>query len=218
MNVIVIGGGKVGYYLVKTLIDHGHEPSLIEINKNVCRSLANSLDIPVICGDGTSISVLKNAYIQEADAIISVTGKDESNLICCQLAKKIFNTKKTISKVNNPKNAEVMEKLGVDIVISSTDHIANALQKELSTSTIRELISLKSNSSISEIDIPNNFYLHGKKLNEIKIPDECIIISILRNDKVIIPRGNIKILSNDKIMILAKNSSLSQIKNIFHLN
>lgn len=219
MNIIVIGGGKIGYYLVKTLLDHGHDPKLVEIDKNVCKFLANSLDIPVICGDGTLIEVLENISIQDADAMVSVTGQDETNLISCQLAKKVFKIKKTIAKVNNPKNAQVMEKLGIDIAISSTDNIAKLLERELDSNTIKELISIKNgDSSVSEINLPEKSPLHGKKLSEIKLPDECIIISILRDDKVIIPRGNIKLFSLDKVMILAKNKFLPQIKTILKLN
>ena len=81
MKVIVVGGGKVGYYLSKTLLEHNHEPVIVEINKNKCAKLANELDIPVFSGDGTTLSVLSLAGIKDADALVSVTGQDQNNLI-----------------------------------------------------------------------------------------------------------------------------------------
>ena len=104
MKVIVVGGGKVGYYLSKSLLEHNHEPSIIEINKQKCARLANNLDIPVFSGDGTMAMVLSLAGIEEADVLVSVTGQDQNNLIACQLAKNKLNVPKTIARINNPKN------------------------------------------------------------------------------------------------------------------
>lgn len=81
MKVIVVGGGKVGFYLSQTLRAHGHDPHVIEQKKELCERLANALDVPVTCGDGSLISVLESAETQDADALVSVTGKDENNLI-----------------------------------------------------------------------------------------------------------------------------------------
>ena len=88
MNVIIIGAGKVGYYLSQTLMEHGYKVQLIEKNKDACLRIANQLDIPVICGDGTRIEILDEAGAMHADALVSVTGQDEDNLIACQLGKK----------------------------------------------------------------------------------------------------------------------------------
>lgn len=219
MNIVIVGGGKVGYYLVKTLMENDHDVSLIEANKDTCKFLANNLDIPIICGDGTYMEVLENSQIQDADALISVTGQDETNLISCQLAKKIYNVKKTIAKVNNPKNTTVMQKLGIDITVSSTETISKLLEREITSSTIREVISLDNGDMcICEIKIPNDSKLDGKKLSEIRLPEECIIISIIRKGKHIIPRGHIKVMSKDVIMIMAHSKLFPQIKNILKLN
>ena len=124
MNVIVIGGGKVGFYLCKTLLEHGHQPLIIEKNKRTCEYASTQLDIPTINADGSTIEALTAANASRSDAVIAVTGLDQDNLISCQLAKEIFHVPKTVARVNNPKNAAVMKKLGVDIPISSTDNIA----------------------------------------------------------------------------------------------
>ncbi|MDD5659510.1 MAG: NAD-binding protein, partial [Actinomycetota bacterium] len=123
MFLIIIGGGKVGYYLAKTLAGLKHKVTVIESNIELCRNIANATDnlnVSVINGDGTSINYLIDADIESADALIAVTGRDQDNLISCQIAKKKFGIRRTIARVNNPKNIDIFERLGVDSAISST--------------------------------------------------------------------------------------------------
>lgn len=219
MNIVVIGGGKVGYYLTKTLLEHGHHTTMIENSKETCEFIANDLDVTIVCGDGTSIDILESANVGEADAFISVTGQDEDNLISCQLAKKLFNVPKTIAKVNNPKNSEIMRHLGIDITISSTDNIARLLEREVDTSKIRQLVSINhGEASISEIVLPVNYRLHGKKLSEIKLPNMCVIVSISRKGFVIIPRGDTELLSGDTIMVMAKNDEMHRVQELLKID
>lgn len=219
MKVIVVGGGKVGYYLTKTLIEHNHYPTLIEIKKGLCNYLANDLDIPVIFGDGTTLEALMDAGIEEADALVSVTGKDEDNLIACQLAKSVFNVKKTVARANNPKNVEVMKQLGIDITVNTTDNIARSLEREIDLSKIRQIISLhKGEASIEEITLPESDYpLAGKTLAQLHLPEIFVFISIFRGDKLIIPRGNTQIFCGDKIMVLSPTNKLHALKEFLKL-
>lgn len=206
MRVIVVGGGKVGYYLAQTLLEHGHTPCLIERDKNICLHIANDLDIPVINADGTTIGALESARVREAEALIGVTGKDEDNLIACQLAKKRFGVPKTVARVNNPKNVQVMRKLGVDIPISSTDNIARLLEREVDTADIKQLISLnRGEATLSELEIPKNYERNGVKLSELELPMESVVVSISREDELIIPRGNTEIRAGDKMIVICRN-------------
>lgn len=219
MNIVVIGGGKVGYYLAKTLLEHGHKATVIENDKATSRFLANDLDVTIVCGDGTSIDILEAANVGEADAFISVTGQDEDNLISCQLAKKLFNVPKTIAKVNNPKNSQIMRQLGIDITISSTDNIARLLEREIDTTQIRQLVSINhGEASISEIVLPQNYRLSGRKLSEIKLPNMCVIVSISRGGFTIIPRGDTELISGDTVMIMAKDEAMHSVKQLLKLD
>lgn len=212
MKVIIVGGGKVGFYLAQTLLAHGHDPRLVEKSKALCAELANSLDVPIICGDGSLTDVLESAGSQGADALVSVTGKDENNLITCQLAKKRFGVRRTVARVNNPKNVQIMKQLGVDIPISSTDTIVQLLERELETSAIRLLASINhGEASLNELEIPEDYKLNGIYLSELEIPMDAIIVSIMRGDKLIIPRGNSQIFSGDKLVVISKNTMLHDI-------
>ncbi len=206
MKVIVVGGGKVGFYLTKTLLEHGHEPHLIEKLRANCVHAANELDVPVICGDGSTIDILESAGASDASALIAVTGRDQDNLIACQLAKQMFHVRRTVSRINNPKNAAVMKQLGVDIPVSSTDNLARLIEREVDISSIKQIMSLnRGETSLCELQMPENYKLHGVRLSELRLPQESIIVSITRDGRMIIPRGNTQIFRNDKILVVCDN-------------
>ncbi len=218
MKVVIVGGGKVGYYLTKTLLEHGHEPRLIEADREHCQHLANELDVPVIYGDGTTLDVLEAAGIEEADAIIGVSGRDENNLIACQLAKQRYHTPRTVARVNNPKNAQVMKQLGVDIPISTTDNIARLLEREVDTTAIKQLMAInRGEASLSEILLPTPYKLDGIALTELNLPQEFVVATIVRNGELIIPRGLTTLQAGDKIMVISSNKVLHQIPKLLQL-
>ncbi|MCI8650506.1 MAG: TrkA family potassium uptake protein [Anaerotruncus sp.] len=211
MNVIVVGGGKVGYYLTKTLLEHGHSPHLIEQNRESCSHIADELDIPVVCGDGSTIEVLDLLDARYADALIAVTGRDQDNLIACQLAKKLYQIPRTVARVNNPKNAAVMRQMGVDIPVSVTDNIAQLLEREIDTAAIRQLMSLnRGEATLSEVELPRPYALDGKRLSELDLPEESVIVSISRDGQMIIPRGNAQIFGGDRLVFICTNHTIKQ--------
>ena len=218
MRVVIVGGGKVGYYLAKTLLEHGHDIELIEINKRTCTAIANEFDIPVICGDSTLPETLESADLNGADAIICVTGMDEVNLITCQLAKKTYGIKKTVAKVNNPKNEIVLKELGVDNVINSTDSIASLIEREVDTYKIKELISLNGGDAlVCEVTLPDDYVYDGKMLMEIKLPNLFNIVSITRANSLIIPRGQSVLRSGDKLLIISDADAVKELRSVLKL-
>lgn len=208
MRVCIVGGGKLGYYLTKTLLEHGHSPTVVELDLITCEHIANNLDIPVIHGDGTMIEVLESAAIEGCSAFVAASGRDEDNLIACQLAKRVFKIKKTVARVNNPKNASVLKQLGVDIAVSATDNIARLIEREVETTAIQQLLSLGGGTvSLTEILIPATFRYSGQTLTTLEIPDDCVIISVTRDGEFIIPRGSTQIRGGDKVVVLTKDTA-----------
>jgi trk system potassium uptake protein TrkA len=218
MKVTSVGGGKVGYYLVRTLLEHKHQPTVIEINKRVCENLANELEIPVVCGDATRVDTLESAAIEESYAFISVTGLDEVNLVACQLARNKFGIKKTIAKSNNPKNVDIMQRLGIDNVINSTDSIAMLIEREVGTSKIKQLITLnRGEVAISEIVLPENYAWDGKQLKDVRSNILFNIISITRGETLMVPRGETELKSGDRLLVITESDSIKSLKNILKI-
>lgn len=180
MKVLVVGGGTVGYYLSKTLLTRGDRLYLIEKDPGTAKRLAEELDIPVICGDGTEVGTLESASIADADAVIAVTGSDENNLVCCQLASSLFHKEKVVSKVNDPKNTGIFKQLKVGTAVSGIDNMVKLLEREMETSRIKELLEVGEDASIREILLPEPYALAGTRLVQLKLPSTCIIISITR--------------------------------------
>lgn len=218
MKVTVAGGGKVGYYLVSTLLEHGHEPTLIEKNRSVCERIAGEMDIPIICGDAARLEVLESAGIKNSQALVSVTGSDETNLIVCQLAEKKYGVPKTVAKSNNPKNAAAMQALGIDNVISSTDSIVSLIEREVDTSRIKQLLSLSGGgAAIFEVQLPADYVYDGKMLMEIKPPELFNIVSITRNGCTIIPRGQSMLKSGDRLLIISGSNAVKELKSVLKI-
>lgn len=193
MNVIVIGGGKVGFYLCKTLLEHGHQPLIIEKNKRTCEYASTQLDIPTINADGSTIEALTAGQRFPLGRRHRGHRSGPGQPDFCQLAKEIFHVPKTVARVNNPKNAAVMKKLGVDIPISSTDNIARLLEREVDTARIKALLSLnRGEASLNELQIPDNYPLSGKRLFELDIPEDAVLAAISRR-QAHHPRGNARL-------------------------
>ena len=218
MKIIIVGGGKVGFYLAKTMRSQGHEAVIVEQDKEQCRSCADLLDVRVCCGDGTSQEVLRTAGAEDADVVAAVTGRDESNLVCCQTARKIFGVKKTVAKVNNPNNTAALRSLGVDTVVSATDFIIQNLKREADISAIRELVPLNDGeASLLEIVLPEEYKLAGTSLMELDLPQTCSVACINRDGRTIIPRGQTRLHSGDKLLVVTLGTAERELRRILRL-
>lgn len=131
MYVVIIGGGKVGYFLARDLLDRGEEVCLIERDGFRADFLEGQLGTCVMRGDGDEMAFLRTTGIERADAVLAVTGEDEDNLVALQLAKHHFNVPVTIGRVNNPANVQIFKALGVDEAVSATEILLGALESSI---------------------------------------------------------------------------------------
>lgn len=216
MYIIVAGGGKLGYYLVKTLLSYKHKLTVIEPKVELCEKLANELNIPAFNGDATDLDILTQVEAEKADTFIAVTGKDEDNLIACQLAKRNFGVRRTIARVNNPKNVEIFQKLGVDLAVSSTSIIADLIEQEVDYTGMKTLLRLKSGKLVlNEIVITEKSPVVNKSLKDINIPKDCIIISVIRGEEVIIPNGFTVLKDKDYIIAVSSKQDQQELREFF---
>jgi len=214
VKTIIIGGGKVGYNLLKTLKERGYEVTLVERDKATCLRIAEDFNTEVIWGDGTNLQVLKDAGIEEADIIAAVTGSDEENLVICQIAKLSFGSKKTITRVNNPKNMIMFKKLGIDNTVCSTEVIANLIEYSFDQEDYRIIGILEKGSMVlAELFIRDHNPWVNTMVRELVLPKECVLVSILRGESVIYPRGDTEIIAKDKVVIITNKSVLAYLIN-----
>jgi len=129
--VIIIGGGRVGYYLARDLSERGEEVTLVERDGSRAEWLESQLGSIVMRGDGDEMRFLESTGIERADVVLAVTADDEDNLIALQLAKRHFNVPLTIARVNNPANVQIFKDLGVDEAISATEVLLTAMEQKI---------------------------------------------------------------------------------------
>lgn len=215
MYIVIIGAGKVGYFLAKMLCQDKHTVSIVDKDRLVCEEIAKKLEVLVINGDGCDPRILEEAGASRADVIASVTGDDEDNLIICQLAKEKFNVGRSVGRVNNPDNEHTFSELGVDVPVDSTKIIAKIIEEEVSFSDFVNLMSFKRGKlAIVRVDLPEDSPVINKQIQDIQLPRDSVLVSIVRGEEVIVPKGNTTLESGDDIIALTLVGNESQLLNL----
>jgi trk system potassium uptake protein len=215
MYIVVIGVGKIGYFLAKRLYSGKHSISVVDKDKFTCEEIAKELEILVINGDGCDPNILEEAGVERADVLAAVTGSDEDNLIICQLAKEKFNVRRTLARVNNPDNERIFSELGVDVPVDSTKIIAKIIEEEVSFSDFVNLMSFKRGKlTIVRVDLPTDSPVINKEIKDIQLPADSVLVSIVRGEEVIVPKGNTMLKPGDDIIALTLIGNESQLLNL----
>jgi trk system potassium uptake protein TrkA len=212
MESIIVGGGKVGYNLLKTLKERGYDVTLVERSRNVCSRIAEELDTEVFCGDGTDLEVLSDAGLNGAEVIAAVTGTDEENLVICQIAKIYDQNKTTIARVNNPKNIEMFKALGINRIVCSTEVIAGLIESELEKEEYHIIQTFERGSAVLvELPVNSQSPWNGSRIKDLVLPEECVITSVVRDDRVIYPKGDTSIHEGDKVLFITNRPALMEL-------
>jgi len=217
MFIVIVGGGKLGYYLAKTLAPRRHHLVLIEEDPDMCQKIAEELSglgITLIHGDGTSSGGLREAEIAAADILIAVTGHDQNNLVACQLAKNYFGVPRTIARVNNPKNINVFRSLGVDSVVSSTAYIADLIEHEVDWEGINRMLSHKVDG-LQIHEYRAGAKAAGRQVADLGLPAGIILVSLIRGDEVLVPNGQTVISDGDVVIAMGSQDSLALLNKYF---
>ncbi len=216
MYIIVVGGGKVGYYLAKELVNQGHELLVIEKDKRKSEAIAEDLGSIVLRGDGCEASTMAEAGTNRADVVVAVTGDDEDNLVICQMAKKRFNVPRTIARINNPKNERIFKLLGIDATVSSTDVILSHIEEEIPEYSLVHLLRLKqADIEIVEAKVSPSSKAIGKPLRDLSVPKDAVISLIIRDGNVILPTGDSVLAAGDEVVALTKVASEAALRRLF---
>jgi trk system potassium uptake protein len=203
MYVIVVGGGKVGYYLTKTLLGEGYEVLLIERNPNKVEVFQERFGAVVVAGDGAEASVLAAAGAARADVVIAVTGEDEDNLVVCQMAKQKFHVGRTIARVNNPKNEHLFKQLGIDVTVSQTNHILHLIEQSIPDRPFVHLLSLRhADMAIVDAKLGEKTKVVHRPIRDLALPENCIIAAISRGADLVVPTGETMLRPGDDVIAI----------------
>ncbi len=209
MYIIIIGGGRVGYYLSKALLNEGHEILLIEKNPAVCDTINDELGSVCLRGDGCEVSTLNEAGTSRADMLVAVTADDEDNLVACQLAKYKFKVPHTIARTRNPKNEELFKKLGIDVTISSTNIILEHITEEVPTHPVTHLMEIRDRGlEIVEVRVPADCPSVGRTVKDIILPTGSMLSLIVRkSQKPVVPTAATILMADDQIIAVTTSQT-----------
>ncbi len=209
MYIVIVGGGRLGYYLAKALIDEGHEVLIIEKNTAISQAIASEMGSVCLHGDGCETATLAQAGTNRADMLIAVTGDDEDNLVACQVAKYQFNVRRTIARVRNPQNETTFKKLGIDVTVSSTSIILEHIEHEVPSHPLMHLLTIQDRGlEVVEVTIPPDSSTVGKQIKELALPPESILSLIIRRErKPIVPTTTTTLEAGDQIIAVTHPES-----------
>ena len=202
MKIIIVGVGKLGEYVAHELVKENHEVTLIDLDFKNRNNIINNEDLNYICGNGLDANTLLEAGAPDADLIISVTDKDEQNLMCCLLGKKL-GAKHTIARIRTPEYASsidlIKEDLGLSMAINPERQTANHIAGILSIPSALDVKTFfKGRLQLVSIKVTENCNLKGHSINSLsKITENIIVCAIKRDGETIIPKGTTKIHEND---------------------
>jgi trk system potassium uptake protein TrkA len=201
MYVIVVGAGKVGWNLARELLEKGHEVTLIENDRERYATVEQELEHNIQYGDASELWVLERAGIQRADMVIAVTGDDEDNMLICQVAKEKYLVDRIIARVNNPRNLEHFELLGIKPVVSATDLILRLIEHEVPEYGLVHLLDLpEQRLEIIEMLLQEDSRAAGQRVGDLQMPDGTLLISVLRGGEGFVPTADTVLEAGDEIL------------------
>jgi len=201
--VIIAGAGKVGYNLARELIDRDHEVTLLEDDRRRYLVVEQDLEHAVQYGDASELWVLERAGIGRADLVIAVTGDDEDNILICQVAREKYAVERIVSRVNNPRNLQHFQLLGIQPAVSATDLILRLIEHEVPQYGLVHLLDLAGDRlEIIELNVFEDSPVAGKAVSDVAMPDGSLIISILREGGGFVPQAETVIEGGDEVLVV----------------
>jgi trk system potassium uptake protein TrkA len=219
VKVVIAGGGAVGTFIGGELQQAGHEVDIIEIEAarvEKARTTGEPADVTWHLADACEINSLDRIGVGQADVVAAVTGDDEDNLVISLLAKQEFAVPRVVARVNNPKNEWLFnENWGVDVAVS-TPHLLTALVEEaVSVGTLVRLLSFEGGrASLIEVTLAGESPAAEHEIVELGLPRDSTIVAIVRNDHVVVPRGDSRLLAGDEVLVLVTADSIDDVRKI----
>src|SRR6266542_1858662 len=199
MYVLIVGAGKVGWNLGRELLDKGHEVTLIDNDRDRYQKVEQEHNIQY--GDASELWVLERAGVSRADLVIAVTGDDEDNMLICQVAKEKYMVDQTIARVNNPRNKQWFELLGIEPVVSATDLILRLIEHEVPKYGLVHLLDLpRERLEIIELLLGDDSPVAGQRVAGLELPEGSLLISVLREGSGFVPGPDTVLEPGDEVL------------------
>ena len=216
MYAIVAGGGKVGFFLARELIDQGHEVLIIENNGERAEFIANELGNVVLRGNADEASTLAEAGAERADVVIAVTGDDPRNLVLLQVAKRRFGARRTVARINDPRNEGLFSMLGIDATVNATQVMLSVLEQEIPQANLVPLLKLRNTDvEVVEAIVDPRSPVTSSTLREVELPGESTIAVVIRDGAAFFPNGATQLQAGDEVVALTRGIHEPTLRRLF---
>lgn len=219
MRVVIAGGGSVGKFIAEQLQSAGHQVTILDNDPRVVKRAMSSGEpagVRWIEADACEVPSLAAGGVDTADVVASVTGDDEDNLVVSLLAKQEFGVPRVVARVNNPKNEWMFNEMwGVDVAVS-TPHLITALVEEaVSVGSFVRLLSFEGGKAkLAEVTLAEASPADGREIVELGFPRDATVVAVIRNERVIVPRGDTVVRSGDEVLVLVTADSEEDVRRI----
>jgi trk system potassium uptake protein len=219
MKIIIAGGGSVGRFIAEQLQGGGHEVTILDNDPKVVRDAAVTGEPKGVTwreADACEIAALADAGTEQADVVAAVTGDDEDNLVTALLAKQEFGVPRVVARVNSPKNEWMFNEMwGVDVAVSTPHLITALVQEAVSVGSFVRLLSFEGGKArLAEVRLAENSPAVDKEVVDLGLPRDSTIVAILRDDKVVVPRGDTILRAGDEVIVLVTGESEDDVRAI----
>lgn len=215
MYAVIVGGGVVGYNVLRAMTALGHETVLIEREKARYAQLEAEYEHLVLHGDGTEIAMLELAGTARADLVVAVTGHDDDNIVVAQIAREHFGTAKCIARVNDPRNQEHFDAIGIRFTVSAAQSILSLIEHEVPDHRVVNMLNLRhENLEIIELNVTQTSPIVGLPVSKIRMPRDARLISVTRDNQSRIAVGDTVVQPGDRVMAILDPSREDELVNL----
>ncbi|HEV8249262.1 MAG TPA: TrkA family potassium uptake protein [Gaiellaceae bacterium] len=216
MFVIVLGGGKVGANVARSLVRAGHEVVVVESDRARFETIEAEFRPFAILGDATELYVLERAGIKRPpDIVVAATGDDEDNIVICQLAKEKYGVRKVIARVNDPRNQEHFDLLGIRPTVAATPMIMALIEHEVPEHGLVHLLELRDEQlEIVEVEIPDGAPAVGKRVEQLQLPPSTRLVSVMREGRAEIAVGATELRRGDQVLAILEPGSEEELQRV----
>ena len=216
MKVAVAGAGNVGTSIARDLRTYGHDVLLIEKDSDVADRLRPELDVHLVAADACEVSSLVAAGMADVDVVVAATGDDEDNLVISLLSKQEFAVPRVVARVNNPNNQWLFnESWGVDVSVSTTQLITALVEEAVSVGSLVRLLQFEGGAAnLVEVTLAEGSPADGVKISDLDLPRDATVVAVVRNDRLVVPRGDTMLSTGDEVLVLVIGEAESAVRQL----
>jgi len=218
MFVLIVGGGNAGSHLAQLLLAQGHKIRIVDERPSILSRLHRELPTEMIVeGDPTDPVELEAADIRQADVLAAVLPDDEANLVVTSLARFHFGVRRTIARVNTPRNSWLFTPaMGVDVALDNAGLMAKLIAEEMSLGDMMVMVKLRRGEySLVEEKLPQRSRAVGVMIKDLPLPPDVVIAAIFRRGRVVIPRGVTALEAGDEVLAVVNDSNANAVAQLF---